>query len=314
MKVLFFLIQLSWMLLLLATAAASLVATFGSSLDWRFDLLTHFLLPSSLLLGVGVVWALVSRRPGMLLLLSVVLGVNLWQLVPFAALPPQKNEQATRSLTLLQFNSWGGNRRCEEVAAYIRELSPDLVALEEYSPACDAIVRPALAFLPYTRKEGRLVAFSRYRLEKRDTRQTLFPMLEVRVRTPGKPVRLFVTHLTRPYLTPELYDAQMTTLAEELNRAQQTGEPVLMAGDLNSGPWSRSFRRLLTETEMGNTQQGFGVLPTYPAMIPKTQLPWMWPALPIDHVLASAGWTVKERVNGPALGSDHLPVVVRLAY
>ncbi|HQR90495.1 MAG TPA: endonuclease, partial [Caulobacter sp.] len=36
------------------------------------------------------------------------------------------------------------------------------------------------------------------------------------------------------------------------------------------------------------------------------------PFLPIDHVYAGGAWKTVSVVRGPALGSDHRPIVVKL--
>ncbi len=38
------------------------------------------------------------------------------------------------------------------------------------------------------------------------------------------------------------------------------------------------------------------------------------PFLPIDHVYAGSDWRTVSIEAGPALGSDHLPVIVTLAW
>ncbi len=80
------------------------------------------------------------------------------------------------------------------------------------------------------------------------------------------------------------------------------GGPAAVAGDLNTTPWSREFRRLLAQSGLDG-----------PLLRPRT-LPARlgWAGLPIDHVLAGGGLRVAAVEPGPDLGSDHRPVVARL--
>ena len=88
--------------------------------------------------------------------------------------------------------------------------------------------------------------------------------------------------------------------------AEVSGRRVV-AGDLNATPWSHPFRRLLADGRLHNSQRGYGLELTFPAhATPLLQVS-------IDHVLYSDGFRVVDRRLGPALGSDHFPVVVDLA-
>jgi endonuclease/exonuclease/phosphatase (EEP) superfamily protein YafD len=55
-------------------------------------------------------------------------------------------------------------------------------------------------------------------------------------------------------------------------------------------------------------RKGFGLLPTWTTGNRVAPL-----KLPVDHCLVSPDLTVLGVEHGPALGSDHLPLVVRLA-
>ncbi len=81
----------------------------------------------------------------------------------------------------------------------------------------------------------------------------------------------------------------------------------MVVGDFNAARWSHGFRALLDRSGMVDSERGFGFQPTFPAGLP-------YPLrIPIDHLLHGEGLAVTDRVLGPALGSDHLPLVVDLA-
>jgi endonuclease/exonuclease/phosphatase (EEP) superfamily protein YafD len=84
---------------------------------------------------------------------------------------------------------------------------------------------------------------------------------------------------------------------------QRLGAPVLLLGDLNASPWSYPFRRLLEGSGLRDGSLGRGFQPTWPT--------GLWPLLiPLDHSLHSAGIGIQDRIVGPAVGSDHYPVIV----
>ena len=65
---------------------------------------------------------------------------------------------------------------------------------------------------------------------------------------------------------------------------------------------------LVSEGGLRNSQIGFGLQPSFSA---KSIFPLR---VPIDHLLHSEDIRVRDRRLGPAMGSDHFPLVVDLQY
>lgn len=118
----------------------------------------------------------------------------------------------------------------------------------------------------------------------------------------GQPVTLITWH-PMPPLSPRYHQSRNTRLRAIAEAVRRDSHPAVLAGDLNATPWSNAFHGI---DQMG-LRRVTGLLPTWPA----AGLGWM--GIPIDHVLVSAHWTVVEVSRGPDLGSDHLPVVARIA-
>jgi endonuclease/exonuclease/phosphatase (EEP) superfamily protein YafD len=80
----------------------------------------------------------------------------------------------------------------------------------------------------------------------------------------------------------------------------------LNPGDFNSAPWSHTLARV---TGMTSTSLVPGLRLTL-----KLDAVGLWPVpfIPIDHVLLPKGATADLHVGEPA-GSDHLPVIARIA-
>jgi len=68
-------------------------------------------------------------------------------------------------------------------------------------------------------------------------------------------------------------------------------------------PWSAVFGNLLKASNLRDSSRGRGVQPTWPA-----RLPLFW--IPIDHFLHSPELQVISKRTGPAVGSDHLPLLI----
>ena len=80
---------------------------------------------------------------------------------------------------------------------------------------------------------------------------------------------------------------------------------VVVVGDMNSSPWSYAFRELRRRGGLVDTMRGAGLQPSWPDG-------WGLLAVPIDHVLHTAGLASANRRTGPAFGSEHRPVIVSI--
>jgi len=83
--------------------------------------------------------------------------------------------------------------------------------------------------------------------------------------------------------------------------------PLVLAGDLNTTPFSGVFTRFVRDSGLRDSNLGFGISPTWMRKTP-------WFAIPLDHVLVSDDLLVYDRRLGPACGSDHNPVIVELSF
>jgi endonuclease/exonuclease/phosphatase (EEP) superfamily protein YafD len=100
-----------------------------------------------------------------------------------------------------------------------------------------------------------------------------------------------------PPLSPHWQRKRDALLREIADRDDDM--PRIVAGDLNATPWSSAF---MVAARHGLQRAG-GLAPTWPHR---------HVGIPIDHVLADAGWRRGEAQRGPDIGSDHLPVRVAL--
>lgn len=98
--------------------------------------------------------------------------------------------------------------------------------------------------------------------------------------------------------------AQLTQLGELADLARKLPGPRIVLGDFNATPSSRLLRSFEQRSLLRRLD---GWLPTWPA---RTQIP----QLAIDHIFASEEVKTVEEVRiGNNAGSDHFPLVVRVA-
>jgi endonuclease/exonuclease/phosphatase family metal-dependent hydrolase len=109
------------------------------------------------------------------------------------------------------------------------------------------------------------------------------------------------THVQPPSRAPWLHQRQMSALAQFLRNIDG---PLVLAGALNTSPWSHAFRHLCAATGLVPTSS---LMPSWPAW------PLALPQVALDLMLVSSDLTAAAAGVGPAVGSDHLPVWAQIA-
>ena len=123
----------------------------------------------------------------------------------------------------------------------------------------------------------------------------------------GRPITLAGLHLGRPY--PPMKQA----VERQALRARLQGlakDDTLVAGDMNTTPWSFAMQRL--EAALAPLTRRTHGLPTYPAFIKVTQTSWNAPLLPIDHIFAGRRWSTVALTRFRVPNSDHFAIDARL--
>jgi vancomycin resistance protein VanJ len=262
--------------------------------------------------------ALVPLAAGALIVLFPVMGLN----AGARLLLPGGVEGDT--LRVVTFNMAGNPSAALSIAILLEAWEPDVMALQE----CD-LDRSELS-LPgwHGRREGSLCLFSRYPIESAEamSREGLLAsrrsgvggaghVLRYRIARPDGPLHVVVLHLETPRKGLEaLYDGTTERLAAnttirtiEARRARAfydaTPRPAVLVGDFNTPVESRIYRESWGDltNAFSRVGRGFGF----------TKLNG-WIRVRIDHVLTTAELQpIRARV-APAMGSDHLPVIVDL--
>lgn len=297
-----------------ALAIVSLAAFLGEWV-WWLDVLANFRAQYAialLVLGVAVVlskW----RRTGYVLL--GVAAINIAVVAPLFIGSPGEADAASPSFRVLSFNILSTNENYADVIEYVETVNPDLVVLHETSrpwevameaagldyeiirPRSDDLIFGTLVLVRGTDVEG--VSYGFAESQPRAVEITFFP------EGWPDPVSVLSIHTLAPteQRRADLRDAQIEFAGRWA--ADQVGS-YLVVGDFNATPWSFPFRRLLADTELRNSQIGFGIQPTFP-----TTSSFLL-RIPIDHLLQSPALVVRDRQLGPAFGSDHFPLVVDL--
>ena len=301
------------MVSVLSVAAATVAAFFAKS-GWLSELFTHFPLQYLMIAaacGAALAWR-GHRR--MALLAGSVVAVNLTVLL--APRPIGHRAEASvaegQGLSLLLTNVQRVNTRHHPIIQYIEAEKPDIVAVLEMDGEWRRDLDAGLAAYPHRlirEQENNfgIGVYSRVPLiaaEVLDLSGAGVASLLFRVRVGGKSVRILATHPVPPTSQEQagIRDRQLAAIAAMATRGST---PMIVIGDLNLTPWSPRFQALLDQGALADSRVGFGHHATWP-----TWFPLLW--IPIDHVLVGRGIEVYRRDIGPAVGSDHYPVLVEV--
>jgi endonuclease/exonuclease/phosphatase (EEP) superfamily protein YafD len=285
-----------------------------------FDVLSHFA-PLWLLgsLGCALCGAALARRAGgrrLIVVGALGLAAAAMLLAPEMLRPvgPRAPQVASRRIRLIQFNAWALNRDPGLVAEWMASQNPDVITVEELTPA----LRADLRRLGYHDERGMnrgVAIFSRAQpvpapfVVPMDDWPVLPEFARATFRAPdgAGAYSLVAVHLHWP--TQQDQWARALKLAEFLDLYEP--DRLIVAGDFNLTPWSFALRRLDRRFDLERRDRA---LPTWPARFAVAGRQYQSPAIfPIDHVYAGAAWRTIAVRTGPSMGSDHYPLIVDLA-
>lgn len=303
----------------LLPALAAVVGYFGDR-HWLLDLCANFRWQYLLVLGVGLLAAVLVRKRGIVAALLLVSLANGWSLVG-ASGPRERAPSASaahaaipaRSWKLLMVNIHLDNRDLQPLLDLIERESPDVVGIVELTPHAAAALAALAPRYPVTRIEPRDDAFgiglwSRLPASVVDLVSMpplQLPALQLHWADP-RPGSLWLLHPFPPIsgAGSAWRDAQLHYVAGLVG-----GDPDgVLAGDLNATPWSVAYRRLRRDAALADASAGG--LP-WPTWFGSGLLSGVF-AVPIDHVLHGSAWRTYSHRIGPDVGSDHRPLIVEL--
>jgi endonuclease/exonuclease/phosphatase (EEP) superfamily protein YafD len=322
---------LTWLrafqLLVLAIGIGTSLATFsqyGYRLGWFLPLFEHFRLQycQILLVAIALAFTFQERRKLWWGVFGVALVVNLWLIAPmYRSQPALTGALAPRHLKVLYATLDATNRDPMAAVGTIAKTDADFVMVLEATDENMSGLVPALASRYElirsnpeswtTNGQALWKAKAASDIEILDSTYihipdwNLRPLLKATVRFSGQVIDLLCLHAARPQAQYAFVHQRM-----ELDRFNQWSlanpHELIVMGDINSTPWSRSVRSILASGRLLNSQAGFGLQQTWNAFTPKFM------QIPIDHCFHSRRLrTVDRRVLG-STGSDHLPILVEL--
>ena len=304
-------------------AAAGLVLATGCTLLarlwWPLDLFSHFRLQYIVAAAVLGAVALATRAwptAAVLGLVALVHGLAIKDL--WLGGPPAAAAGPGVKLRVLSFNVLAHNLTPDAVFQFVRASDADLVVLVDakrwrWRQVISDLGRRYPYRAPSTWPQPPPVfVLSRFPIvcadlmaEHRTRLGSPGSCLVVELAVGGQRLVVAGVHSTWPGLCASGHRRRQREFQRLAEIVRAIDRPVIVAGDLNSTPWSPHFRDLVRAAGLRNAAAGRGYLATWPR--------WFFPAqIPIDHVLLKGPWSVLGLQRGPALGSDHYPLIADL--
>ncbi len=269
--------------------------------------------------AVLAVTALMRRwRPALVIVLAMVgqavmmaSGAHLRDVTASAYAAPIEAAEDQAVLRVITYNVLGSNRNYDATVDFLRRQAADVVLLNEVHGPWFRALAALTDVYPYTLdcsgiRWCNLAVLSRLPLGDTYVGRpgSYAPqMADVTVRALGRDVRLLGTHLVHG-LVPGGFARQGLEVQRVADRVNLRRMPTVLAGDFNMSPWAPRLQAMADRAGLTVTPSLFG---TWPAGLP------MPARIPIDHVLVSPDLQVTDRRLGPALGSDHRPVIATIA-
>lgn len=253
---------------------------------------------------------------------AVCLIWQLWWILPFTVLWRKEVKTSTdnsieKQLSILTSNVFTPNRNAEALIQLVKQHQPDVLVTLESDQWWQDKLKVLEAEMPYNIKcpldnlYGMHV-YSRLPIEEQEICylvQQDVPSIHVALtlRT-GEKIRAHFLHPAPPSPTENTEsaerDAELVMVARSV---AQSDQPVIVTGDLNDVAWSATTRLFRKISGLLDPRVGRGAFNTFHVDYPFAR----WP---LDHLFHSSHFTLRDIQRLPSIGSDHFPLMTRLAF
>ncbi len=286
------------------------LATLTARLHWALELFSHFRWQYVVVAAATIPLAWASGQRALAIACIGAFAIHAYALVEQRFAAAERGAGATRPLRIASFNVFYLNDEYDALIDYALRVSPDVLCLYETTADWQRGLTPLTSRYAFSLFAGDgprsgIACMSRIvpiRVVPPTNDVGLAPWMELELESRGVRFTLIATHLALP-LGPRGSGArnrQLTILARQLRSLVQ---PVVLVGDFNLTPYSPLSTDFVTQSALRDCSRGRPLLPTWPT--------WFAPLwIPIDRCFVSRDIGLVRYATGPALGSDHYPLVI----
>jgi len=264
------------------------------------------------------------------LILLIVAGVMIG---PYYFVQPVA-ASGTPTLSIITFNVFRDNKTMSNVEAWIRQMNPDVVQLQELPSGYGQNGIDSLKDLyPYQfaapQPRGNIV-LSRYPFRSTENRRDITQIYlaqRVVIDMNGKAITLFNMHFMNPIEdNPELagsrsliamafkYDdrARNAEIRRLFTFLKAERDPYIVTGDFNMSDQTLMYREITQFMGDSFREAGSGFGGSWPNPEVSKIPDFIPPFMRIDYIWHSPQFRALHAEQGPKLGSDHLPLFAKL--
>jgi endonuclease/exonuclease/phosphatase (EEP) superfamily protein YafD len=279
------------------------------------DLLSHFRLQyfAAAIIGILIcLWKIRTQTRARIatgiFICSAIL--NGWALVPY--LPSGNVSTSTNgSIKIAVANIYTKNQNHDAVLSFIRQEEPDLVLLIETNDRWVRAMAPLKNIYPYSYDIFRPQNFGMIVLSKKhmgpvetnfftDSKNIVSLLFDLIIE--DKKYSITAVHAAPP-IGNKWFQRRNLHLQSVANLVSNQNGSTLVLGDLNTTPFSYSYKQFLKSSRLKDPRETRGYLPTWG---PIELFPFR---IPIDHILLSKDLEATSLAVGPDIGSDHRPLI-----
>lgn len=296
-------------LALIAVTIASLTAR----LHWTLELFSHFRWQYVMSAAATIPLCWLCGRRFFAIACCAVLSVHLAALLQQRFATVGRVPADGHTLRIVSFNVYFKNDGYREVMDYVLRVSPDVLCLYETTPAWEHGLAPLKARYAFALFSGDgphsgIACMSRIvptKIVPPTPDSGLAPWMQLDLESRGVRFEVVAAHLSLPFGSAgsAARNRQLQILARQLRKQS---EPVLLVGDFNLSPYSPFSSDFVADSRLSDCSRGRPPDPTWP-----TGFAPLW--IQIDRCFTAGDLAVARYAVGPAIGSDHYPVVIDFA-
>lgn len=281
---------------------------------WFVDLFSHFTFQYSFLLFCMLILNfLVFNLKWLYYLIVLVIIHNSISLVPLFLGNDKSESKLFNILSITSINLYSSNYRTGDVVRYVEANDFDIVVFLELTPRWEEELSNLISSYEFKQVVPRKDNFGIAMLSKRElqTQIELFsstaePSIIGSIKNEDEALTIIATH-PRPPVNSHQFHSRNEHLMKIAERVEEYDDNLILIGDLNLSSYSVHYSRFMDKSGLRDSRKGIGILPTWP-----TSFRPLFTAL--DHCLVGGNLIVIDRGTGRHIGSDHLPITIKIGW